>query len=363
MKRLRLTGGGNYFENPTGVNFINSGCGLLNLVVSGKVDGGWAEGRAINIVGDSSTGKTLLAIEACANFALQHPKGLIRYRDAEAAFDNTYAESIGFPISRLCPEKVVETVEQWNNDLEDFCDKVEGVVFEGYVEKQEPGKGKVKVRKTKKVRAAAPAGLYVLDSLDALGDDTEKNQRFDKDDYGAKKPKLIGKVFRNLIGRLRRLNITLVIISQTRDKIGVMFGETVTRSGGRALQFYCSQVLWLAHLENIELTKSGIKRKVGVWTRAKCKKNKVAPAWQQCDFPILFNYGVGDMKAALQWLSEVKMLNKLKIANDKQDEYLEKLNALPPDKRQLVTATVNHAVAEAWGEIASKFMPPRKKYG
>src|SRR6476659_1259045 len=87
MTRVRLTksiaGGGNYFSLPKNdVDFISSGCKMLDLALGG----GWAEERIINIVGDKSSGKTLLCIEASANFAIKHKKGKIRYRESERAF-------------------------------------------------------------------------------------------------------------------------------------------------------------------------------------------------------------------------------------------------------------------------------------
>src|ERR1019366_3976564 len=98
MKRERVKPGGNYFSSPkTGIEFISSGCHNLDLALGG----GWAEGRVSNIVGDKSTGKSLLAIEACANFAIKYPKGTIRYREAEAAFDRPYAEALGMPVDHV----------------------------------------------------------------------------------------------------------------------------------------------------------------------------------------------------------------------------------------------------------------------
>src|SRR3990167_1383032 len=79
------------------LKFISTGCTTLDCVVSG----GWPLGRIVNIVGDKSTGKTLLAIEAAANFARQFPKGKIWYRESEAAFDEDYATQLGLPVKQV----------------------------------------------------------------------------------------------------------------------------------------------------------------------------------------------------------------------------------------------------------------------
>ena len=103
MKRVKLNGsvkkqGGDYFPSLTaGVEYIPTGCSLLDCVLGG----GWARRRISNIVGDKSVGKSLLAIEACANFAQLEPKGKIFYREAEAAFDEPYAEGLGLPLKRV----------------------------------------------------------------------------------------------------------------------------------------------------------------------------------------------------------------------------------------------------------------------
>ena len=108
-------GGGNYFLAPkTDVAFVSSGCHLLNLALGG----GWAENRIANIVGDKSSGKTLLAIEACSNFAIKHKKGKIRYRECEAAFSNDYARAIGMPVERVdFGADPIDTVEDLFEDL------------------------------------------------------------------------------------------------------------------------------------------------------------------------------------------------------------------------------------------------------
>ena len=152
----KRVGGGAYFSAPSkSLQFISSGCKLLDCVLGG----GWVLGRIANIVGDRSSGKTLLAIEACANFARQYSKGNIYYREAEAAFDVRYAETLGLPTDRVDFSDSFHTVEDMFEDL------------------------------TKVLESESKAGLYIVDSLDALSDRSELKRDMDKGSYGAEKAK------------------------------------------------------------------------------------------------------------------------------------------------------------------------------
>lgn len=337
--------------------------------------GGWAQGRVGNIVGDTSTGKTLGMIELCANFVLLYPnprKGLIRYREVESAFDEPYAVAVGLPLKRVDfhRKSPVSTVEDFYEDLCTFCDKVEGVQFVAYVKvKRKDGTGTKFVRKTKPIAGAvkADAGLYILDSLDAIGDDAEEGAEFGANSFGGKKPKLMSQLFRRIVRRLERLNVTLLIVSQVRDKIGVMFGKKHTRTGGKALDFYASQILWLTEKGKIVETRGGVKRKVGVWIGARCEKNKVGLAWRDCDFPIRYAYGIDDFEAGLTWLLEVRLAAKLGLSEGKQGrkdaaEYLKALDAMQPAELQAERVRLNGVLDEAWWKIERRFLPVRKKY-
>jgi len=354
--RLKRGGAGLYFTAPSQVRCIPTGCRLLDRVLGG----GWAEGRVGNIVGDKSTGKSLVMIETCANFAIKYPdpkEGLIRYREAEAAFDIPYAETVGLPVDRVDfnEEVSVLTVEEWHADLEEFCDRVEGVRCTSVTKDGE--------RKLVKAGKPAKAGLYILDSLDALGDDAENNSEFGANSYGGKKPKLMGQLFRRNVKRLERLNVTLLIVSQLRDKIGVTFGETQTRSGGRALDYYASQIIWLANMGQIKKTIDKVERPIGVKTRVRCKKNKVGLAYRECDFPIRFAFGIDDLDASLMWLDEVGMLGRLGLNDKTAGKYIKKLSKMDRDEYNTEMARVHATVDTAWFEIEKKFLPTRRKYG
>jgi recombination protein RecA len=326
-KRVKLnpSEGGAYFAPPSSVRFFSSGCSLLDCVLGG---GGYPVGRIVNIVGDKSTGKTLLAIEACANFAAAYPKGRVRYREVEAAFDPPYAERLGLPLDRVeLPSDSCLTVEDLFNDLDAFVSK-----------------------------CGREGGLYIVDSLDALSDKAEMEDDFGKSSYGASKAKDMSKLFRRLNQKVSEHLVTVFIISQVRDKIGVSFGRKTTRSGGRALDFYASQVLYLAHVGRLKRTVRGVERAEGVAIKALCDKNKVGLPFRECEFPILFAFGVDDVTAGLDWLKEVKALDELEEDIGRPD----KLDGRAYAQARRVVAK---AVKKGWVELESSFVPSFRKYG
>ncbi len=308
QRRVLLNGGGSYFSRPkTKLKFIPTGCLPLDLALGG----GWAEGRIANIVGDKSSGKTLLCIEAVANFAQKYPKGDIFYRECEAAFDPDYASALGMPISRVEFGEPMETVEELFNDLNTLV----------------------------KRKASRPV-LYIVDSLDSLSDAAELERSMDQGTYGTNKARNMSQMFRRLCRQMSSAQITLMIVSQVRSKIGISFGRSTTRSGGRALDFYASQVLYLAHTGTISKTVKGVKRPIGVKVKAKVDKCKVGLPLRESAFSIMFGYGIDDKEACLAWLKEIKH----------------------PVNENLPVGELHKIVSKTWYEVESSFLPKRKKY-
>lgn len=317
-----------------------SGCTLLDCILGG----GWALGRIGNIVGDKSTGKTLLAIESCANFAQAFPTGRIVYIEAEAAFDKGYARSLGLPISRVEFPEDVETVEQW------FA------VVDGVVTEQE-------AKEKKRKKGDPQHTLIIMDSIDALGDEAEDKTGFGEGSYSLTKVKQIRKVFRRLTAKLERFNVTMILISQVGDNIGVSFGKQQRRSGGKALDFFASQVMWLAHIKRIQGgTKNGHKRDIGVVVKAKMEKNKVAPPFRECEFPIMFGYGADDAKANLRWLLDFKEHSPMFSSIEKTKETLKGLDDLSDKAYTKLTIQLRAYVKKKWRAVEKTFAPTRSKY-
>ena len=332
------------------VRFFSTGSTLLDLALGG----GWAHPFIFNLVGDKSSGKTLLGIEAFANFEHTFKNPQMRYAETESRFDPVYAASLGFPQSVKRPEDILETFEDFRDDLYDFI---------------------------KKCKPESP-GLYILDSLDALSDDAElkkyeKSQKTGKassdDDeadsesskgkgsYGTAKAKGMSAMLRMFNKDMSKNGVSLGIISQLRDNIGVTFGETSTRSGGRALNFYSSQIVWLREEGKKTRTEQGETRVVGVDTYAKVKKCSVGMPFREASFQILLGYGVDDEISLLNWLSTgskypaetVKELKKkLAVARDKQDYATldELLSQLRADTTRV------------WKDIEKNLAPTTRKY-
>lgn len=332
----RAEAGGNYFSRPkVGVEFISSGCLTLDLALGG----GWAENRVANVVGDKSSGKTLLAIEAAANFGMKHPKGKIRYRECESAFDVAYAESLGMPVDRVDFDQPLETVEDMFEDI---------------------------LRVT---AGAKQPELYIVDSLDALSDRAEMERDMDQGTYGAQKAKNLSQMFRRTVRVLARSRVTVIIISQVRSKIGVSFGRNTTRSGGRALDFYASQVLYLNSADIEKRALQGESRAVGINVKARVDKNKIALPYREAAFQIRFGYGVDSVGASLDWLSKIGALGDVGITlprgakeHDKAMRMLKRSYMTADVEPKVPAADIEEAVRRQWYEIEGKFLPTRRKY-
>jgi len=345
MERKRLSGtppvngtGGDYFPDESkSTEFIPSGCAVLDCVLGG----GWAEGRIANIVGDKSTGKTLLAIEACANFSKKYARGRIWYREAEAAFDEYYAAKLGLPIKRMdFGEHGLGT--QWST-VEDIWDDLNKAI--------------AICKRTKQ------PGLYIVDSLDALTSRAAMSRKVGEGSFNLEKQKILSQMFSELIRDLRDARITILIISQVRDKIGFVVGEKHRRSGGKALDFYATQIVWLSHLKNLVRTLDNIKRVTAVRVRAKCKKNKVTMPSRDCDFTIRFGFGVEDIEASVEWLEHHKKLDLLGLRVKDIDGYLAEAADMPGQEYQVRAAEVRQAMFAAWTAVEKKFGPTHSKYG
>lgn len=320
----------NYFANPAeGVEFFHTGCRLLDRVLGG----GWAIGRIANVVGDRSTGKTLLAMEAIANFARKFKKGQIYYRDAEAAFDESYAEALGIPIERIdFGDERLETAEDFHRDIQDIISRSKG---------NEPI-------------------FYGLDSLDSLSDDREMKRKIGEGDYNTGKAIELSEIFRKYNSPLHEKRVFLMIVSQVRKRIGITFGQSNYRSGGVALDFYASQIVWLHKLKELKRQRGQIERIYGVTIKAKCTKNKVGLPFRECEFDLEFGYGINDLIACVDWLSSTgrsDYFSKMSRAS-----FVKNFQTLEGfDYRQAVR-DLHEEVDKIWGDIEIDFLPAKRKY-
>lgn len=276
------------------VEFITSGSTTLNLALSGKgKTGGWARGRIVNIVADGSSGKSLAALEAAARFyySMQGNKSINfpEVKKVQVVYNNV--ESVmDFPVSAMYGD--------------DFYDNIEWLNIP-FIEQT----GRDFSRRVLNLKEGTSL-LYIIDSWDALKPEENYNDFIDsankdkksKDGYNLTKQKYgTQQFFPSICTAMDGKDATLMIISQTRDKIGVTFGAKQTRTGGKALDFYTHQVCWFRQVEKMKKTVKGRELIYGVKVEANVKRSKVALPYRKAGFTILFNYGMDDISSMLDW--------------------------------------------------------------
>jgi recombination protein RecA len=275
---------------PAKVKHLSTGSTLLNLGVSDQVFGGFGLGKIVNIIGDSSSGKTTLAWSLLAEAA--HKKRfdnhVLIYDDVEAACEHDVVKLFGqVTADRVRPPRGTREEPRGSSTVEEFQ-----LSIHSYLKKGKPF-------------------VYILDSLDALTSDDEE-ERMEakvkayekgtkpKGSYGMAKPKAMSEMLRQIVRKLRDSDSLLVIISQTRDNINPMSFTPKTRSGGRALEFYASHILWTAVAGKIKK----LEQAIGIICRVKSTKSKLTGKIRTVEFPIYYDLGVDNTASCVDFLVE-----------------------------------------------------------
>ena len=251
------------------VEVIPSGSILLDEALG---VGGYPKGRIIEIYGPESSGKTTLALQAIAES--QRMGGIAAFIDAEHALDPVYARNLGVNIDEL-----------WIS---------------------QPDNGEQALEITESLVRSGAVDIIVVDSVAALTPQAEIEGDMGDSHVGLQ-ARLMSQALRKLTGILSKSNTTIIFINQIRMKIGVMFGNPETTTGGNALKFYASVRMDVRRIESIGKNADEV---TGNRVRVKIVKNKVAPPFRKCELDLLFGSGISKTGSLLDAAVKYDMIEK-----------------------------------------------------
>lgn len=250
----------------------------VDVVPSGSINldnalgvGGYPKGRIIEIFGPESSGKTTLAIHAIAE--CQKTGGIAAFIDAEHAFDSFYAKKLGVDIDNLL-------VSQPDNG-EQALEIADNLIRSGAID------------------------IIVIDSVAALTPKAEIDGEMGDSKVGLQ-ARLMSQAMRKLTSTISKTNCCCIFINQLREKIGVMFGNPETTTGGNALKFYASVRI---DIRRIQAIKDG-EQNVGNRVKVKIVKNKVAPPFRFCEFDLMFGEGISKLGEIIDLGVELNVIKK-----------------------------------------------------
>ncbi len=250
------------------VNVIDSGSISLNMALG---VGGYPRGRVIEIYGPEASGKTTLALHAIAE--AQKSGGIAAFIDAEHAFDRFYAEKLGIDIENLLISQ--------------------------------PDNGEQALEITDHLIRSGAIDIIVIDSVAALTPKAEIEGEMGDSKMGLQ-ARLMSQALRKLTANISKTNTCCIFINQLREKIGVMFGNPETTTGGNALKFYSTVRVDIRRLSQI---KEG-EEILGNRTKVKIVKNKVAPPFRKAEFDIIYGEGISKTGELIDLSVDLELIKK-----------------------------------------------------
>tara|TARA_Y100000310_G_scaffold238163_1_gene241521 strand:+ start:6127 stop:7230 length:1104 start_codon:yes stop_codon:yes gene_type:complete len=272
---------GDSADSPTDVTeWISSGSSILDLAIANRPNAGIAVGKITEINGLEGSGKSLVGAHALAS--TQKKDGLAVYIDTESSVSQEFLEAIGIDVSKMLYIQL-ETVEE-------IFEAIEHIV--------------TKIRESDRDKIVT----ILVDSLAAASTKIEMDADFNKDGWATSKAIITSKAMRKITQMIARQKVALIFTNQLRQKLGVMFGDPWTTSGGKALPFHASTRIRLKNAGQIKDKKNNT---IGIKIKAQVIKNRLGPPLRTAEFYLYFDQGISDYDS---WLNVMKDHKVVKVS-------------------------------------------------